>query len=396
MKLQQILINILGNAVKFTEKGKVSVDIHPLSGKGSQSVLRFTVNDTGVGIGENFLPHIFEPFEQADGSSTATFGGTGLGLAITKNLVDLMGGSIKVRSIVGVGSEFTADIPLTIDESVLVQPKLEHNFDKMLALIVDDDLVVCEQTSNILRDIGMSGEWVTTGTEAVDRVRANYSRSQYYDYILIDWKMPDMDGIETTREIRRVVGPDVTIIIITAYDWESIEVEAKAAGANMLISKPLLKSTLVSAFQRAKNQSEYELPEEANFDFTGRRVLVVEDNQINAEIAKNLLESRHCTVELAPNGLKAMELYIQNPAGYYDAVLMDIRMPLMDGLQATINIRHWSKEDAKTIPIIAMTANAFDEDVEKSRAAGMNAHLSKPIEPNNLYAVLERLIDKQE
>ena len=164
----------------------------------------------------------------------------------------------------------------------------------------------------------------------------------------------------------------------------------------MLISKPLLKSTLVSAFQRAKNQSEYELPEEANFDFTGRRVLVVEDNQINAEIAKNLLESRHCTVELAPNGLKAMELYIQNPAGYYDAVLMDIRMPLMDGLQATINIRHWSKEDAKTIPIIAMTANAFDEDVEKSRAAGMNAHLSKPIEPNNLYAVLERLIDKQE
>jgi CheY-like chemotaxis protein len=297
---------------------------------------------------------------------------------------------------VGVGSEFTADIPLTIDESVLMQPKLEHNFDKMLALIVDDDLVVCEQTSNILRDIGMSGEWVTTGTEAVDRVRANYSRSQYYDYILIDWKMPDMDGIETTREIRRVVGPDVTIIIITAYDWESIEVEAKAAGANMLISKPLLKSTLVSAFQRAKNQNEYELPEEANFDFTGRRVLVVEDNQINAEIAKNLLESRHCTVELAPNGLKAMELYIQNPAGYYDAVLMDIRMPLMDGLQATINIRHWSKEDAKTIPIIAMTANAFDEDVEKSRAAGMNAHLSKPIEPNNLYAVLERLIDKQE
>lgn len=392
MKLQQVLINILGNAVKFTEKGKVSLDIHPASCKGTLSVLRFTVNDTGIGIREDFIDRIFDPFEQSDTSTTTTFGGTGLGLAITKNLVGLMGGSIKVRSIVGVGSEFMVDVPLTVDESILVQPKLDLHFEKMHTLIVDDDLVVCEQTNNILSDIGMEGEWVTTGREAVERVRSRRSSAFYYDYILVDWKMPDMDGIETTREIRRIVGPDVTIIIITAYDWESIEAEAKAAGANMLISKPLLKSTLVSAFQKAKGQGEAEPLPEAAFDFTGRRVLVAEDNQINAEIARSLLENKHFAVELATNGLKAMELYIQKPVGYYDAILMDIRMPLMDGLQAATNIRHWNREDAKLIPIIAMTANAFDEDVEKSKAVGMNAHLSKPIDPDLMYSTLYRVI----
>ena len=392
MKLQQILINILGNAVKFTEKGKVSLDIHPVSARGNESVVRFVVNDTGVGIREEFQSKIFEPFEQADTSTTVTFGGTGLGLAITKNLVDLMGGSIRVRSIVGVGSEFTADIPLTVDETVMVQQKTEYHFEKMHTLVVDDDLVVCEQASDVLRDIGMISEWVTTGREAIDRVRRSFEKTAFYDFILIDWKMPDMDGIETTREIRRIVGPDVTIIIITAYDWESIEAEAKAAGANLLISKPLLKTTLISAFQKARGQTESESPREDAFDFTGKRVLVAEDNQINAEIARSLLESKHFEVEAAPNGLKAMEMFVQKPAGYYDAILMDVRMPLMDGLQATTNIRHWNKEDARTIPIVAMTANAFDEDVEKSKAAGMNAHLSKPIVPSLMFSTLYRLI----
>ena len=396
MKLQQVLINILGNAVKFTNKGKVSLDIHPVSAAGTRSVVRFTANDTGIGIHEEFLPHIFEPFEQADTSTTSTFGGTGLGLAITKNLVGLMGGSIRVRSIEGVGSEFTVDVPLTIDESILLQPKPELHFEKMHTLIVDDDLVVCEQTSNILRDIGMVGEWVTSGREAVDKVAQNSRRSFFYDFILVDWKMPDMGGIETTHQIRRLVGPDVTIIIISAYDWESIEAEAKAAGANMLVSKPLLKTTLISAFQRAMGETESARPQEIEFDFTGRRLLVAEDNQINAEIAKTLLESKNFEVEIAENGLRALELYTQHPAHSYDAILMDIRMPLMDGLQATTNIRHWSKEDAKTIPIVAMTANAFDEDVDKSKAVGMNAHLSKPIEPQLMYATLYRMICEQD
>jgi len=392
MKLQQVLLNILGNAVKFTKSGKITLDIRPVSQKGNQSITRFTVNDTGIGIREDHLDRIFSPFEQEDTTTTAVFGGTGLGLAITKNLVDLMGGSIRVRSIVGIGSEFTIDVPLTIDENAITRPKLDPSLEKMSALIVDDDLIVCEQTGKILREIGMTGEWVTSGAEAISRVKTNHEKSVYYDYILIDWKMPDMDGMETTRKIRRVVGPDVTIIIITAYDWESIELEAKAAGANLLISKPLLKTSLISAFQRARGQETPQTREIRSFDFTGRRALVAEDNQINSEIAKTLLEAKNFTVETTVNGLKAMELFLKHPAGYYDAILMDIRMPLMDGLQAAVNIRHCDKPDAKTVPIIAMTANAFDEDVEKSRAAGMNAHLSKPIDPEYMYSVLNHVM----
>ena len=393
MKLQQVLINILGNAVKFTEKGKVSLDIRPITGSGGRSYLRFTVNDTGIGISDEFIDRIYEPFEQSDATSTTVFGGTGLGLAITKNLVGLMGGVIKVRSILGIGSEFTVEVPLEIDESVPMPPRLDLHFEEMSALIVDDDIVVCEQADNILKDIGMVGEWVTTGREAVEKVTANSAAQKFYDYILIDWKMPDMDGIETTRQIRKIVGPEVTIIIITAYDWESIEAEAKAAGANLLVSKPLLKTTLVSAFQKARGeQVEGGKPSGFEFDFTGKRVLLAEDNQLNAEIAKTLLESRHFEVDTAANGLQAMEMYTQKRTGYYSAILMDIRMPLMDGLQACRNIRHWNKEDAKTIPIVAMTANAFDEDVEKSKAAGMNAHLAKPIDPDLMYGTLYRLL----
>jgi CheY-like chemotaxis protein len=291
-----------------------------------------------------------------------------------------------------VGSEFTIDIPLTTDDTAAVKATESYNFEKLRTLIVDDDLIICEQALSVLKEIGMSGEWVTSGREAVERVRHNFTKKSYYDFILIDWKMPDMDGIETTREIRHIVGPDVTIIIISAYDWEAIEGEAKEAGANLLITKPLFKTTLVSAFQRCMGSDATEALREAEYDFTGKRVLVAEDNQINAEIAKSLLENRNFTVEVAVNGLRAMEMFVQSPVGYYDAILMDVRMPMMDGLQATANIRHWSKADAKSIPIIAMTANAFDEDVEKSRAAGMNAHLSKPIEPETLYRTLYRLI----
>jgi CheY-like chemotaxis protein len=352
------------------------------------------VNDTGCGISEENITRIFEPFEQADTSTTTTYGGTGLGLAITKNLVDLMGGMIRVRSIVGVGTEFSIDIPLTVDASVAVPRRENIHFEKLHTLIVDDDLIICEQTSTVLQEIGMLGEWVTSGREAVEKVRSNYLNRKNYDFILIDWKMPDMDGIETTRKIRSIVGPDVTIIIISAYDWESIEAEAKAAGANLLITKPLFKSALVSAFERCLGASESEELKESDFDFSGRRVLVAEDNQINAEIARALLESRHFEVEMAPNGLKAMEMFVQQPVNYYDAILMDVRMPMMDGLQAAANIRHWSKADAKTIPIIAMTANAFDEDVERSRAAGMNAHLSKPIEPELMFRTLYRLMEE--
>lgn len=396
MKLQQILVNILGNAVKFTCKGKISLDISVLSREQKKEKIRFVVSDTGCGIAEANLKRIFEAFEQVDTSTTTVFGGTGLGLAITKNLVGLMGGNVSVRSIVGVGSEFTIDIPLLIDEKILPLPKLNVNLKNMHTLIVDDDLMICEQTQNILNEIGMVGEWVTSGREAIDRVREKFNHEKYYDFIMIDWKMPDMDGIETTQRIRNIVGPDVTIIIISAYDWQSIETEARAAGANMMISKPLLRSNLISAFERAIGEEKTQEIPKIKFDFTGKRILVAEDNDLNAEIARTLLEDKNFEVERVPNGLKVLEKFVQNPPGTYDAILMDVRMPMMDGLQATVNIRHWDRPDAKTIPIVAMTANAFDEDVEKTRAAGMNAHLSKPIEPQLMYSTLQHIMNKND
>lgn len=396
MKLQQVLVNVLGNAAKFTRKGKISLDVSVYAREQKQEKLRLVVSDTGCGIAEENLNRIFDAFEQVDTSTTTVFGGTGLGLAITKNLVGLMGGNISVRSIVGVGSEFTVDIPLTVDETILRTPKIQANLQDLHALIVDDDLLICEQTQNVLKEIGMAGEWVTSGREAVSRVQTKSDQGQYYDFILIDWKMPDMDGIETTQKIRRIAGPDVTIIIISAYDWQSIEAEARAAGANMMISKPLLRPTLISAFERALGEEQDIRHRKTDFDFTGRCVLVAEDNDLNAEIAKTLLEDKHFVVERAANGLKVLEKFVQSPVGKYDAILMDVRMPMMDGLQATRNIRHWDRPDAKTVPIIAMTANAFDEDVEKSRAAGMNAHLSKPIDPELMYATLAHVMSNHE
>lgn len=236
-------------------------------------------------------------------------------------------------------------------------------------------------------------------TKAVERVKTLLENKKYYDMILIDWKMPGMDGIETARRIRGIVGPDVTIIIITAYDWSAIEQEAKMAGVNLLMSKPMFKSSLVSAFTKALGEKEEQVcreEEKTEYNFAGKRVLLAEDNAINTEVAVMLLENKGFFVETAENGLRAMELYSKSPEGYYDAILMDIRMPLMDGLTAAVSIRHLSNSDAAYIPIIAMTANAFDEDIEKSKVAGMNAHLAKPIDPDRLYQTLYKFIFEKE
>ena len=394
MKLQQVLINILSNAIKFTgEGGKVTFSASQRKRTKNDVVLRFIVNDTGVGMSEEFLPHIFEPFSQESTGTTSLYGGTGLGLAISKNIVDMMDGKITVRSIKGIGTEFTVDVKLGITEEEKLrhyQKKPEYNFSHLKTLVVDDDVAVCESAVATLREMGVTAEWVDSGRKAIDRVRSLWGDGKYYDMILIDWKMPEMDGIETARRIRGIVGPEVTIIIMTAYDWISIEHEAKLAGVNLLMSKPMFKSSLVSAFSRAmgekeEHKSREELP---NYNFAGKRVLLVEDNSINTEVAVLLLESKGFRVDTAENGLRAMELFSKSSEGYYDAILMDIRMPLMDGLAATTNIRHLSNADAATIPIIAMTANAFDDDIEKSKAAGMDAHLAKPIDPDRLYQTL--------
>lgn len=402
MKLQQVLINILGNAIKFTnEGGKITFSASQRRRTKNDAVLRFIINDTGIGMSEDFINHIFEPFSQESIGTTALFGGTGLGLAISKSIVDMMDGKITVRSIKGLGTEFAVDVKLGITEEEKLrhnQKKTAYNFSNLKTLVVDDDVAVCESAVVTLREMGVQAEWVDSGRKAIDRVKTLWNNGNYYDMILIDWKMPEMDGIETARRIRNIVGPEVTIIIMTAYDWISIEHEAKIAGVNLLMSKPMFKSSLISAFTKALGEKEEREEEEepSSYDFTGKRVLLVEDNQINTDVAVMLLTGKGFAVDTAENGLRALERFSKTEPGYYDAILMDIRMPLMDGLTATVNIRHLSNADAKSVPIIAMTANAFDDDIEKSKAAGMNAHLAKPIEPDRLYQTLYDFICRED
>ncbi|MEF9878542.1 MAG: response regulator [Clostridia bacterium] len=400
MKLQQVLVNIIANAIKFTPAGgKVQFIVHQEKTSQNEAVMKFTVNDTGVGICKDFLPLLFEPFEQQRGGSTTPYTGTGLGLAICKNLVDLMGGKITVNSIEGVGSEFVVEVKLGISEKskTLANLKSDLQLDSLQALIVDDDIIICQHTTQILLDMHMQAEYVISGTRAVEAVRSKWQNNQCYDIILVDWKMPEMDGIETTREIRKIVGPNITIIIMTAYDWAAIETEAKQAGVNLLISKPLFKSALSYALEKVYGSKGSPAAEALplDYDFTGKRVLLVEDHLLNIEVAKKLLNAKHLEVEVAKNGLQAIETFAQMDAGYFDAILMDIRMPVMDGLTAAKSIRQMRKKDAKTIPIIAMTANAFDEDIEKTKAAGMDAHLAKPIEPLLLYQTMQRFLSKE-
>jgi len=393
MKLQQIMLNLLGNAVKFTPPGgKTQFMIHQDKMEDKKAYFTFTVNDTGIGISEQFQKKMFEPFERESSGTTSVYQGTGLGLAISKNLVDMMGGTISVNSIQGVGTEFTVRVVLEAvdDESYDLQMKVP--FEKLKALVVDDDVVICEHTQIILREMGMRAEWVASGIQAVQLIQDRHEERKDFDIVLLDWKMPDMDGIETARKIRKIVGPDVTIIVITAYDWSAIEAEAKAAGVNLLVTKPLFKSTLMSVFQRVfseKAQKEEPL-KPASYDFTGKHILLAEDHILNVEVAKRLLESKGAIVDVAENGLRSIEIFAKAPEHYYDVILMDIRMPVMDGLTAARSIRQLTNVDAATIPIIAMSANAFDEDIEKSQAAGMNAHLSKPIEPELLFMTLNR------
>ena len=401
MKLQQVLINILSNAVKFTQEGgKVTFSVSQHRRTKNGALLRFIVNDTGRGISDDFLPHIFEPFSQESTGTTALYGGTGLGLAISKSIVDMMGGKITVRSIKGIGTEFTVDVKLGVTEEDRLRhrpKKQDYNFSHLKTLVVDDDVAVCESAILTLREMGIQAEWVDSGHKAVEQVRVLWDRGRYYDLILIDWKMPEMDGLETARRIRAIVGPEVTIIIMTAYDWTAIEHEAKLAGVNLLMSKPMFKSSLISAFSKALGEKEEHTQpvQEPDYDFTGRRVLLAEDNAISTEVAVLLLESKGFQVDTAENGLRALEMFSKTEQGYYSAILMDIRMPLMDGLTAAANIRHLSNADARTIPIIAMTANAFDDDIEKSRASGMNAHLAKPVDPALLYQTLYDFIFRE-
>ncbi|MBR1763863.1 MAG: response regulator [Ruminococcus sp.] len=395
MKLQQVLINILGNAVKFTpEGGRVGLTVERTAQFDNKSTLRFTVSDTGIGMSKEYLPKLFETFSQEDSSSTNKYGSSGLGMAITKNIVEMMNGNIEVQSEKGKGSTFT--VIVTLMDSVCADgddKDTDIRLNEMSVLVIDDDPVACEHAKLVLEKTGISCETVLSGREALELVRVRQARHNSYDLILVDLKMPDMDGVETTREIRKIVGHDSAIVIITAYRWDDVLEEAANAGVDGFIAKPLFASSVIDEYKtayRKKNLSEKKAKHKA--DLNGRHILLAEDVEINAEIIKMVLSMRGMIVDHAENGRIALEKYKESAAGYYDAVLMDIRMPEMDGLEATMHIRALDREDAKTVPIIALTANAFDEDVQRSLQAGMTAHLTKPIDNSELYETLESLI----
>ena len=393
MKLKQVLINILGNAVKFTPApGTVSFHIEQIAQFDGQSTLRFTIRDTGIGMDKEYLPKIFEAFTQEDATTTNKYGGSGLGMAITKNIVEMMNGSISVDSEKGVGSTFTVNVTLRNSDRSDAGQHTDIRPQDMHVLVIDDDPIACEHAKLVLDEIGIAADAALGGEEALEMVQLRHARREAYNLILVDLKMPGMDGLEVTRRIREIIGSESAIIILTAYNWSDVQDEAVLAGVDSFMSKPLFAANVLYEFKQAIDRKREREGDSGRVNLTGRHILLAEDMVINAEIMIELLEMMDMTVEHAENGKLAVERFSESPAGHFDAILMDMRMPEMDGLTATKAIRALDRPDAKAIPIIALTANAFDEDVQRSLQAGMNAHLSKPVEPERLYETLSELI----
>ena len=395
MKLRQVLINILGNAVKFSPSGGlVELVVERKARFEGKTAVCFTIKDTGIGISQEFLPHLFETFAQEDSSATNKYGSSGLGLAITKNIVEMMNGNIEVKSEKGKGSTFL--VTVTLSDSVRkenAQEGEEIRPEEMTVLVVDDDPVACAHAKLVLEKAGIAAETVSSGAQAVEMVKLRHARRNPYNLILVDWQMPEMDGVETTRRMRSIIGHESAIIILTAYRWDDILEEAVQAGVDSFIPKPLFAANVLDEFRSAlKRKNIVSSREKHKAELNGRRILLAEDMDVNAEIMMMVLSMRGMEADRAENGRIAVEKFSSHESGYYDAILMDMRMPEMDGLEATRAIRAMDREDAKIIPIIALTANAFDEDVQRSLQAGLNAHLSKPIDPNNLFETLESMI----
>ena len=396
LRINQVLLNVLSNAIKYTPAhGTVSFKVseHKALSDG-YATYRFSVRDTGIGMSEEFLKTIFEPFTRVKSSTVSGIQGTGLGMAITKNIVDMMGGRITITSEENIGTEVVIEFDLEIagaqeeNESAVLE-KLKG----LRGLVVDDDLDACLSISRMLKDISMRSEWCSSGKEAVFRAEAAFNEGDNFSVYIIDWLMPDMNGIETARRIRKVVGDFTPIIILTAYDWAEIEQEAYEAGVTAFVNKPLfmsdLKKTLV---QCCDPESAKSAPAEEKADYSGRKILLVEDNEMNREIACEILEEYGFVLDTAEDGTYAVEKMEKAQAGQYDVILMDIQMPLMDGYEATRRIRAMSDPAIANIPIVAMTANAFEEDRQLALAAGMNEHVTKPIDVPKLIDTLSEIL----
>ena len=393
LRIQQVFVNLMSNAIKYTPDGgniTFSIKEKP-NGFSELGCYEFSIADNGIGMTPEFQKIMFEPFSRADDHRTTKVQGTGLGMAIAQNIVNLMNGSIKVNSAPGKGTTITVTIYLKLQES---EKEQEKELLDLPVLVVDDDKTCCESTVATLKDIGIAGEWVLTGRDAVERCYARHEAGCDYFAVILDWKMPKMDGIETARKIREQVDKDVTIIILTSFEFSEIEEEARAAGVDAFIAKPLFRSRLTATLRQftsgKKEKNARSLLESfAKTDYTSKRVLLVEDNELNREIAAEILGMTGVAVDIAENGKIAVEKVVAAPEKWYDLIFMDIQMPIMNGYEATAAIRSLPGGRGK-VPIIAMTANAFAEDVQLAKNTGMNEHIAKPLELDKLNDVLKQ------
>ena len=396
-RLNQILLNLLSNAIKFTPAGgTVSVRVAQLPGAPEgRGLYEIRVKDTGIGMSREFAEKIFEPFERERTSTVSKIQGTGLGMAITKNIIDIMGGTIEVHTQQGKGTEFVIRVALSLQSEHRSVEKIKE-LEGLKALVVDDDYNTCDSVTKMLAQVGMRSEWTLSGKEAVLRARNSFERDDAFHAYIIDWRLPDMNGIEVTRQIRRL-GDDTPIIILTAYDWSDIEEEARNAGVTAFCSKPMflsdLRETLMAAIGQQKTErGDILLCTNDTLDFKSKHLLLVEDNELNREIALEILREYGFRIDTAENGAEALEKVSASEPGDYDLVLMDIQMPVMDGYEATRRIRLLDHPELSLIPIIAMTANAFDEDRKAASECGMDGFISKPIDLKELLHVLNSVL----
>lgn len=392
IRIQQVFTNIVGNAVKYTPDGgtiSLTISEKPVN-QTNTACFEIIVEDTGIGMDRKFLSHVFEPFMRADNAVISGMQGSGLGMSIAKNIVSMMNGTIDVESEIGHGTKVTVTIFLGIQDSASGNDDLLAN---LPVLVVDDDVISCESTVETLISIGMQGEWVDNGKAAVESVINRHKDGKDYYAVILDWKMPDMDGVETARAIRRAVGNDIMIIMLTAFDFGEIEQKAREAGINYFVNKPLFRSRLRNAFKNMGSDSKAETAAvpagiKPLDDYSGKRVLIVEDNELNCEIMTEILKETHVEIETAANGRDAVDMVSRASEGYYSLIFMDIQMPVMNGYEATAAIRALSDGKGAVLPIIALSASAFAEDVIMAKKAGANEHLPKPVDIARLAEVM--------
>ncbi len=362
--------------------------------------LLFTVKDNGIGMSADYVKTVFEPFSRETTEATKSIQGTGLGMAITKNIVDLMGGTISVKSKLGKGSTFAVELELAVAESIPDDADFWAHHNVTRVLVVDDEEDVCMDIKELMSDTGVDVSYALKGGEAVEMVAKAVKDGEDFNIVLLDWKMPDMDGVETARQIRAKVGRELPIVVLTSYSFEDIEEEARSAGVDLFLSKPFFVSNFRRAVMQIRNDgatADISPEETKNQSLAGLKILAAEDNEINAEILCELLDIEEAVCDIAPNGKEALEKFEASEPGKYDIIFMDIQMPVMNGYEAARAIRECKHKNAKSIPIIAMTANAFDDDVKAALDAGMNAHLAKPIDMDKLKALVASIMgDKKD